>query len=1282
MSDKITQEVHFEATGTDAAAAQIRKLERELDNLKDKLQKSFKPNARITGQIIDPKVIGHLERMGTKVTRFSDKATRDFRKMARAGELNADVWQGITDELAKYEKQYKRIHRIPEAHRKQLSQLIAKAGSFRDVWNSFHDEQQKSIRRIGNLQKEVDDRKAKRHKTQVDSEARARFGLAKDLARMDKDNQRRQQAMLGNRIKYIVGNAREEQRQAAAVEREKVQNARAEQARLFNRIRFIRGNYEQEQRLNREGLRERQRAVNDIRQGGGRAAGRATTAFHSVMGPAAAMLGVGAAGAAAVGSSLMTRMRVSTAETKAQIFGGMSQEDVVKMRSDWGDKTALEFGLSPDRLINAFTEVLKTGIDASFGKEVTQSILKGATGLDMDVENTTRFVGVISTLLQEVGKFDPSFVHGVVNSVSVAAAATAADSNQIVAGLRRGGGIYSATKIKPDEASALVAGAISGGMQSSKAGTFLDAMSRLAGAGSFRGQRAKDVSSAATQLGFGSRQNLARQMAQNPMETMQNLLERMGNMPEEKRQAVATKLAMNEWSGELLQMVDVRSHVKRALDAIRKDPGFVDKAAQTKLASMAGQWMTFKASFTLLWEKIGSGFEDAFLDITGYMKDAAQGVSGDTIRTHVKALLDGLLEGLGVKSFRELLVSAFGQPGRNLDFAKSFKEFGKGFSTGLKQIWDAFSGLAHFFGGGSAEGLGKLIGNLLGLAFALRLLSPVVGVLSFIGNFILALVGVATMFKGFAGLLKGGAAAGGAAAGGGLAGRLGALVGMAPLPFKLAAIAAGLTLGVIIMNWDKIKGWFDSGIDGKSKEQRTKDLIEQMDKHEEKRKKNPDFIDKFLDFFGPSKANASELPTQMRRLTEQFKDTGAKIERVALATPGMMSSSVPSSVSGGGAAVAAAAGPSPSSLPRPPLAPDLGIGSRGIIGGGGATGDRVGGSRSWRNNNPGNIEFGAFARSMGATGTDGRFAKFPSYEAGRKAQEKLLFESRNYKDLTLGQAIRRWAPASENNVPAYLRAMGADPNTRMNQFSPEQRKTLLDNMQRHEGWRVGTVRGGGPATASLAPNAGSLAGGADPLGGIARRVSSEFGMRGHPVRGGRRMHWGTDLAAPAGSAVSSMLGGQVTKVNGYGDVTVRHADGSTRTYRHIVPSVQAGQQVEQGANIGKLRARDPRSTGPHLHLEATDPQGNRINPSSLLNGIPPGIAGGQPTPQSVTQGIPAAAGGGGGASRGGGQQGAAIHAPITINGAGQNAQQIAQEVQRHISDAMNWRTHDVESTLA
>jgi len=158
-------------------------------------------------------------------------------------------------------------------------------------------------------------------------------------------------------------------------------------------------------------------------------------------------------------------------------------------------------------------------------------------------------------------------------------------------------------------------------------------------------------------------------------------------------------------------------------------------------------------------------------------------------------------------------------------------------------------------------------------------------------------------------------------------------------------------------------------------------------------------------------------------------------------------SGAPSSIGPGGSPGGSPAGPAA------PISPGAGPSSGSSL----ASAQRgaTGGSRSWRNNNPGNIEFGPYAKSMGATSSDGRFAIFPSYESGRKAQEHLLFESKSYKNLTLGQAIGRWAPASENNVPAYIKAMGADPNASMSSFSTEQRTKLLDAMQKQEGWKVG-----------------------------------------------------------------------------------------------------------------------------------------------------------------------------------------------------------------------------------
>src|SRR5262245_27357344 len=79
---------------------------------------------------------------------------------------------------------------------------------------------------------------------------------------------------------------------------------------------------------------------------------------------------------------------------------------------------------------------------------------------------------------------------------------------------------------------------------------------------------------------------------------------------------------------------------------------------------------------------------------------------------------------------------------------------------------------------------------------------------------------------------------------------------------------------------------------------------------------------------------------------------------------------------------------------------------------------RSGGSRAWRNNNPGNIRPGKFSSKNGAIGSAGNFAIFPTYQAGRQALASLL-RGKTYSNLTLFSAIARYAPSHENNTANY-----------------------------------------------------------------------------------------------------------------------------------------------------------------------------------------------------------------------------------------------------------------------
>jgi RHS repeat-associated protein len=122
---------------------------------------------------------------------------------------------------------------------------------------------------------------------------------------------------------------------------------------------------------------------------------------------------------------------------------------------------------------------------------------------------------------------------------------------------------------------------------------------------------------------------------------------------------------------------------------------------------------------------------------------------------------------------------------------------------------------------------------------------------------------------------------------------------------------------------------------------------------------------------------------------------------------------------------------------------------------------RSGGTRSWRNNNPGNMRNSTFSQGQGSIGTAGGFAIFRTSDAGHNALSNLL-ETDTYQSLTVGGAIARFAPSSENDTPAYQRAVtratGTSPDTPMNGLNGDELKKVAGAIKTQEGWRAGTVR--------------------------------------------------------------------------------------------------------------------------------------------------------------------------------------------------------------------------------
>ncbi len=97
------------------------------------------------------------------------------------------------------------------------------------------------------------------------------------------------------------------------------------------------------------------------------------------------------------------------------------------------------------------------------------------------------------------------------------------------------------------------------------------------------------------------------------------------------------------------------------------------------------------------------------------------------------------------------------------------------------------------------------------------------------------------------------------------------------------------------------------------------------------------------------------------------------------------------------------------------------------------------------------------------------------------------------------------------------------------------------------------------------------------------RYTSGFGRRWG------RLHAGTDMAGPVGTAIVAPADGVVTHagwVSGYGRlIKIKHDFGIETRYGHLSAiKVRKGQRVSRGERIGDM-GNSGRSTGPHLHYE-------------------------------------------------------------------------------------------------
>ena len=117
-------------------------------------------------------------------------------------------------------------------------------------------------------------------------------------------------------------------------------------------------------------------------------------------------------------------------------------------------------------------------------------------------------------------------------------------------------------------------------------------------------------------------------------------------------------------------------------------------------------------------------------------------------------------------------------------------------------------------------------------------------------------------------------------------------------------------------------------------------------------------------------------------------------------------------------------------------------------------------------------------------------------------------------------------------------------------------------------------------------------------------ITSDFGMRMHPIHKQLIFHAGTDFSAPVGTKVMATADGTVAYSgfeSGYGKkVVIDHGNGYQTIYAHLSKAViRQGQHVRRGDTIA-FSGNTGVSTGPHLHYEVRK-DNMVVNPTAFFS---------------------------------------------------------------------------------
>jgi hypothetical protein len=273
-----------------------------------------------------------------------------------------------------------------------------------------------------------------------------------------------------------------------------------------------------------------------------------------------------------------------------------------------------------------------------------------------------------------------------------------------------------------------------------------------------------------------------------------------------------------------------------------------------------------------------------------------------------------------------------------------------------------------------------------------------------------------------------------------------------------------------------------------------------------------------------------------------------------------------------------------------------------------------GGTRAWRNNNPGNL-IGSEKSGL-SIGKGGRFAVFATHEDGIAALKFSL--THFYSNRKLDEVFKKYAPATDDNDPEHYIALvkkfsGLDSTRTIGSLTDEELGKFVAAIERVEGWKEGKVEAVPHAQQFVVKGVDDK-----PLCGLDYEIScltskgEEKKLRGKTDEEGKTGVVVTDTRAPVTLKLPRPDPGQSLKGTGMkakaGDTKqVVAAEVKAKPWYDRAFSLAADSEDEkhdgaqaEGTASGTQEASASRGTAPAAPL-ATVKQGGAVQASSTRN---------------------------------------------------------------------------------